>query len=180
MQFLLLIVFLLVPLVVLCSAHSTGEAACAAPPLPQELARLAAWVGTWEAEVTLMGATSKGSETCRLECGGTWLATDFTGSFQGQPFLGKGLTGWDASKNAYAGVWVDSAGSPLSVFADGTFSPDGASFCAHVEGLGLDGKPARFEYLTTFPDARTRTFEIFQVDGGKRALQMKIRYTKRA
>ena len=92
---------------------------------------------------------------------------------------GKGFTGYDAAKGAYAGVWIDSTGGPMSVFANGQFAKDGKSFKALVDGLGMDGKPARFEYLSTFPDARTRTFEIFQVDGGKRELQMSIRYTRK-
>ena len=67
----------------------------------------------------------------------------------------------------------------MSVYSDGRFSPDGKTFTAHVEGLGQDGKPARFEYLSTFPDARTRTFEIFQLAGSGKELQMRIKYTKR-
>jgi hypothetical protein len=150
-----------------------------AASVPDESKRLAAWVGTWDAEVTMMGETTRGQETCRLECGGLWLITEHSGSFQGQPFQGRGFTGYDPSKGAYSGVWIDSSGGPMSVYTNGRFSADGKSYTAAVEGAGMDGKPARFEYRSTFPDARTRTFEIFQVDGGKRELQMSIRYTRR-
>ena len=156
------------------SKHETG-----APPLPPELKRLEAWVGSWDAEVSMMGQVTKGTEVCRLDCGGYWLVTEHTGSFMGQPFLGKGFTGFDATKGTFSGVWIDSSGGPMSVYTNGQFSKDGKSFTALVDGLGMDGKPARFEYLSTFPDARTRTFEISQVDGGKKELQMKIRYTRR-
>jgi hypothetical protein len=54
-------------------------------PLAPELKRLEAWVGTWDAEVSMMGQMSKGSEVCRIECGGNWLVTEHTGSFMGQP-----------------------------------------------------------------------------------------------
>ena len=97
----------------------------------------------------------------------------------GQPFQGKGFTGYDASKGAYTGAWIDSTGGPMSVYTDGKFSADGKTFTAHVEGLGQDGQPARFEYVSAFPDAKRRTFEIFQVAGGKRELMMQIRYAKR-
>ena len=86
----------------------------------------------------MMGQTEKGSEVCRLDCGGNWLITEFTGSFMGQPFQGKGFTGFDASKSAYSGVWIDSSGAPMSVYADGQFAKDGKSFKATVEGLGMD------------------------------------------
>ena len=144
-----------------------------------EKKRLEAWVGTWDAEVSMMGETSQGTETCRLACGGHWLVTEHEGSFMGQPYQGKGFTGHDAAKGAYAGVWIDSTGGPMSVHTDGRFSPDGKTFTAHVDGLGRDGKPARFEYVSTFPDARTRTFEIFRLAGSSKELQMGIKYTKR-
>jgi len=161
------------------AASATPRQDPAAPPLPPEAKRLEAWVGTWDAEVTMMGQTSKGTETCRLACGGHWLVTEHEGSFMGQPYQGKGFTGHDAAKGAYAGVWIDSTGGPMSVHTDGRFSPDGKTFTAHVDGLGRDGKPARFEYVSTFPDARTRTFEIFRLAGSSKELQMGIKYTKR-
>ena len=160
------------------TSPTTGQEPTA-PPLPHEAKRLEAWAGSWDAEVTMMGSTTKGSEVCRLECGGNWLVTEFNGSFMGQPFQGRGFTGFDVSKSAYSGVWIDSSGSPMSVYANGAFSKDGKSFRAEVDGLGMDGKSGRFEYLSTFPDARTRTFEIHQLDGAKRELQMKIRYTRK-
>ena len=159
------------------AASATQETG--APPLPPELKRLEAWVGAWDAEVSMMGQVTKGSELCRLDCAGYWLVTEHTGTFMGQPFLGKGFTGFDAAKGAYTGVWIDSSGGPMSLYSNGQFSKDGKHFTALVDGVGMDGKPARFEYLSTFPDARTRTFEISQVDGGKKELQMRIRYTRR-
>jgi len=164
--------------VVFHAASSTTHQETGAPPLPPELKRLEAWVGSWDAEVSMMGQVTKGSEVCHLDCGGYWLVTEHTGTFMDQPFLGKGLTGFDAAKGAYSGVWVDSSGGPMSVFTSGQFSKDGKSFTALVDGVGMDGKPARFEHLSTFPDARTRTFEISQLEGGKKELQMKIRYTR--
>ena len=180
MQLAFLIVTLIAMLLVLCAGSSAAQQESGAPPLPPETKRLDAWVGTWDAEVSMMGQTTQGSETCRIECGGYWLITEHTGSFMGTPFQGKGFTGYDATKGAYAGTWIDSAGSPMSVYSDGQFSKDGKTLTAHVDGVGMDGKPARFEYVWTFPDARTRTFEIFQLDGGKKELQMKIRYTKKS
>lgn len=161
------------------SSPPSQDAAPALPPLPKELARLDAWVGTWDAEVSMMGQTWNGVETCRVECGGRWLTSNFEGEFMGMPFQGKGLTGFDEARASFAGVWVDSTGGPMTTYADGRFSKDGKVFTAQADGLGRDGKPERCEHVTTFVDARTRTFEIVRVDGGKREPQMSIRYTKR-
>lgn len=179
MQIALLVGTLLSGFLVLRATSSPKQEAPGAPTLAPELKRLEVWVGTWDAEVTMMGQTTKGSEVCRLECGGNWLISEFNGSLMGQPFQGKGFNGFDASKGAYSGVWIDSSGAPMSVYANGQFAKDGKSFKALVEGLGMDGKPGRFEYFSSFPDARTRTFEIFQLGDGKRELQMSIRYTKK-
>lgn len=179
MQLFFLVTAALVTLLALNAAPPAPRQEAGAPPLPPEVKRLQAWVGTWDAEVTMMGQTTKGSETCRVECGGHWLVTEHTGSFMGMPFQGKGLTGFDASKGAYSGVWIDSSGSPMSVFTDGAFSADGKRCTAHVDSIGMDGKPGRFEYVWSFSDARSRSFEVFQVDGGKRELQMSIRYARR-
>jgi hypothetical protein len=161
-------------------AHSSGtRQEPSAPALPPEVKRLEAWIGTWDAEFEMMGTTSSGSEICRLDCAGFWLVTEHTGSFMGQPFHGRGLTGFDPTRQAYVGVWVDSTGGPMSVFTDGEFSADGKTFRAQVDGVGMDGKPARLEYRSTFPDARSRTFEVFQLDGAERELQMRIRYSRK-
>lgn len=160
--------------------ENAAQAGAHAPALPPELAKLQAWTGTWDAEVSLMGQTSTGTEVCRMDVGGYWLATEFTGTFLGAPFHGRGYTGWDAAKSRYSGVWVDSSGGPMSVFATGTFSKDGKTFTALVDGVGPDGKPMKCEHVTTFPDAKTRVFEIHDVGGAKRELQMRITYTKRA
>jgi hypothetical protein len=177
MQLTLLLLLALATGLVLRASSARQEPPAAA--VPPEVRRLDAWVGTWDAEVSMMGETSKGTEVCRLECGGLWLVTEHTGSFMGARYQGKGFTGYDAAKGAYAGAWIDSTGGPMSTYANGRFSPDGKTFTAEVEGAGPDGAPARFEYRSAFPDARTRTFEIFQVGAGKRELMMGIRYTKR-
>jgi hypothetical protein len=177
MQFALVIMSALTVCLVLRATSSSQEPPAAA--VSGDVQRLAAWVGTWDAEVSMMGETSKGTEVCRMECGGLWLTTEHKGSFMGAPYQGKGFTGFDAQKGAYAGAWIDSTGGPMSTYDNGRFSADGKTFTAEVAGAGPDGAPARFEYVSTFPDARTRTFEIFEVGAGKRALMMGIRYTKR-
>lgn len=179
MQLTLLSVVVLLSLFVLCAASPGPQEESAAPPLSAELQRLEAWVGTWDAEVTLMGQTSPGRETCRIDCGGYWLVTEHSGSFLGMPFQGKGFTGFDAARGRFTGAWVDSSGGPMSHYIDGSFSADGKRFTAHVDGAGMDGQPARFEYVSSFPDARTRTFEIFRLADKERVLEMSIRYTRR-
>lgn len=150
-----------------------------APPRPAaELARLTAYVGTWDAEVDMMGETSRGTETCRFDLGGFWLVTDFTGEFMGAPFQGHGITGFDAAAGRFTGVWVDSMGSPLTLL-EGTFSADGKTFTAHVEGPDMTGTTTRFRHQTTFAGDR-RTFRVVALrEGGVEEPWMEIRYQRR-
>ncbi len=157
-----------------------AQGAPGAPPGPgPEHAQLAAWVGTWNAEVECMGQVSKGVETCRMGLGGFWLLTDFEGEFMGAPFSGHGMTGFDPAKGKLVALWADSMGSPLSL-AEGELDAAGKRFVATAEGLGMDGHPGRFEHVTTFEGRDRRTFEIVQLrDGGAREVAMRIRYTRR-
>lgn len=170
-------------LLLFSAAHSSAGEEGGAPEMPgpgKEHDLLKQWVGTWDAEVAIMGQTSRGVEVCQMECGGFWLTTDHQGTVMGGPFQGKGFSGFDPAKQNYVFAWIDSTGAPMSV-ASGTFSADGKTFTAVADGCDMAGQPARFEHVTTFHDARTRSFEICQIlDGGRRESQMKIRYARRA
>jgi hypothetical protein len=79
--------------------------------MADEAAVLEAFVGTWDAEVTIRpgpGAepvNQKGVSTNRL-IAGKWLVIDYRadGGFQGQ-----GIYGWDPARDCYTGAWVDAA-----------------------------------------------------------------------
>jgi hypothetical protein len=174
------LVVVAVPLALIAFANSPSQEATGAPPGPgAEHKKLEAWVGTWDAEVEMMGQVSRGVETCRLDLGGFWLVTDFNGSAMGAPYLGHGLTGVDPAKGKTVVVWADSMGSPLTV-AEGAFDASGKRFVAQASGVDMTGQPARFEHVTTFEGRDKRTFEILQLaEGGQKQLAMRIRYTRR-
>jgi hypothetical protein len=170
---------LTIPVVLLvCATHPAQETSGAPPKPSPDQARIDALVGTWNAELEMMGATSKGVETCRSALGGFWLLTDFEGEFMGAPFHGHGVTGFDAARGKIVNVWVDSSGSPMTI-AEGSFDASGKKLIAESSGLDMTGKPARFKHVTTITSRDARTFEIFQLlEGGKEELAMRIRYTR--
>ncbi len=175
--FLLGIAALAVPFVLIALASSQESSGAPGGPGPDH-AHLDAWVGTWDAEVEMMGQNSKGTETCRRALGDFWLVTDFDGSFLGAPYQGHGLTGLDAAGELLS-IWADSTGGPASI-ARGRFSPDGQRFVAESQGVDMSGQPARFRHVTTFASRDARTFEIFQLaEGGREELALRIRYTRR-
>lgn len=153
----------------------------AGPPGPPEaLDRLQAYLGTWDAEVSMMGQTAKGVETCRMGVGGMWLLTDFEGELMGAPFLGHGLTGFDAATERFHGVWVDSTSGSIARLANGRFEDGGKSLLFDAEGVDMMGNPAKSRHVTRFPNAKTRVFEVYQADErGAESLVMSIKYQKR-
>src|SRR5688572_30810351 len=99
------------------------------PKPTAEHQKLAASVGSWDAVIEAMGEdgkpqTTKGVSEVRLGPGGFWVIDDFNGSFGGMPFVGHGVTGWDAAKGKYVGTWVDSMSGHMMLI-DGTMSADG-------------------------------------------------------
>ena len=65
-----------------------------------------------------------GVEVAKMQPGGFWLISDFSGKFMGEPFHGHGVLGYEAHKKEYVGTWVDSIASVL-VISKGTCSKDG-------------------------------------------------------
>jgi hypothetical protein len=142
-------------------------------------------VGVWDATVEYWPApgvppeVSKGVSTVSM-LGGFWQIDEFESSFMGQPFEGRGQTGWDAAKKAYVGVWVDSM-SPGLMLSDSTYDPKTKTLTGWSEGPGPDGKPAKSKGVTEWKDPDTRVFTMYAPGGtdGKEWLNMRITYKRR-
>jgi hypothetical protein len=178
LSYLIVAVFVLSALVAFAKSAEQDQVGAPPKPSPQQ-AQLESFAGVWNAELEMMGATSKGIETCKSSLGGFWLLTDFEGEFMGAPFHGHGVTGFDAARGKIVNVWVDSSGSPMTI-AEGGFDASGVKLVAESSGVDRTGHPARFKHVTTLTGRDSRTFEIFQLaDGGKEELAMRIRYTRK-
>ena len=82
-------------------------------------------VGTWDATVEMFMApgappeVSKGTEIVTM-MGGFWQLTEFKSEMMGQPFEGRGATGYDPAKKKYVGTWVDTM-TPGYYTVEGTY-----------------------------------------------------------
>jgi hypothetical protein len=61
-----------------------------------------------------------GTEHAELICNGLWVKSVVNGTYQGQPFQGLWLAGYDPNKKKYTSVWVSSMDEPACT-ADGTY-----------------------------------------------------------
>ena len=139
-------------------------------------------VGTWDATVEMFmpGAppsVSKGTETVTM-LGGFWQLSEFKSEMMGQPFEGRGTTGYDPAKKKYVGTWVDTM-TPGYYTVEATYDAATKTMTGTMEGPRPDGGVTRVKTkeTTEWKDADTRVFTMYAPDG--KAPVMRISYKRR-
>jgi hypothetical protein len=153
------------------------------PPMPTpgpEHAMLGKDVGTWDATVEMFmpGAppsVSKGTEVVTM-MGGFWQLTEFKSEMMGQPFEGRGTTGFDPTKKKYVGTWVDTM-TPAYYTVEATYDAATKTLTGWMDGPDQTGVVTKTKETTEWKDADTRVFTMYAPDG--KAPLMKITYKRR-
>lgn len=120
-------------------------------------------VGTWDTVMSVGGSDSKGTVTYKMDLGGLWLSGAMESDLGGQKFSGRSLDSYDATKKKYVSVWVDSMGT-TPMLMEGDWDATKKALTMSGEGPGMDGKPAKWKSITTFPDADTEEMKMFVGD----------------
>jgi Protein of unknown function (DUF1579) len=150
-------------------------------PMHQHLTQAA---GTWDAKVSMeMPGVPKNESAMQqvdtLICNGLWLHTNATGSFDGTPFEGHGLVGYDTNKKQFVSYWVDGMSTGFTKSA-GSYDTDSKTFTLRGEGPGMDGKPMTTEETTSYEGADSRTMVMkSKTADGQDAGTLTIHYTKK-
>jgi len=153
-------------------------------PGPQH-ERLKALAGKWDAEVTVQmmpgmpEEKSKGTEVDEVLWEGRYLETSFTGDFNGMPFKGHGLWGYDNAKQKYISLWIDSM-STMVMSAEGTPDESGKIITVKCDTTcPMTGKPMAVRAVLTLNDPDHHTYESFaSLDGGPEHKSMTIKYSR--
>ena len=154
------------------------------PPMPTpgpEHEMLKKDVGTWDATVEMFmapgapPAVSKGTDTVTM-MGGFWQLAEFKSEMMGQPFEGRGATGYDPVKKKYVGTWVDTM-TPGYYTVEGTYSAATKTLTAVMEGPDPSGQVTKTKETTEWKDADTRVFTMYAPDGT--TVGMRITYKRR-
>lgn len=154
------------------------------PPPPQpgpEHELLRKDVGVWDATVEIFGPpgtppmVSKGTETVTM-LGPFWQVGDFKSEMFGQPFEGKGITGYDPAKKKFVGTWVDTISTSIST-VEATYDAAKKTMTGTMEGVGPDGATTKTKQTTEWKDADTRVFTMYAPDGT--TPMMRISYKRR-
>jgi len=135
--------------------------------------------GEWVVTIKSPEGDSSGSATCKVVCGGLWLASDFHAEFGGQKFHGQGLDGYDPAKKKYLSVWVDSMSTRPLLF-EGTMDKEKKLLTMRGEGPGPDGSLVKYRNETQFKDADHNTVVMYLVgEGGEETKMMTIEYARK-
>lgn len=139
----------------------------------KELAKIA---GTWDFVTEGGPGGGKGTATYKVACNGLWVTSDF--EMADGSFSGRGLDGYDSAKGKFISVWVDSMSTAPLMF-EGSWDGPSKTLTMTGDGMGPDGKPAKFKSVTKHTDADHMTFELFMTTAGTEAKLMTINYTRR-
>jgi hypothetical protein len=113
-----------------------------------------------------------GVEVAKMQPGGFWLISDFSGKFMGEPFHGHGVLGYEAHKKEYVGTWTDSIASVL-VISKGTCSKDGRVTTMIGKSFNpMEKREVTYKQVTEIKDANTKTFHMYDVHGKNEKLIM--------
>lgn len=161
-----------------CAAQASAQA----PPTPgPEHKLLAEAAGTWDCTIKMEGVEgeSKGSSVSKMELGGFWLVTDFSGDLGGMKYSGKGLDGYDAAKKKFIGIWADSmSGSPMVM--EGDYDKDTKTLTMIGEGPDMTGATVKWKGVTKHADKDHQTFTMSTIGADKKEnLMMTIEYVRK-
>jgi hypothetical protein len=111
--------------------------------------------------------------------GGRFLQSKYTGTFQGMPFEGMELLGYDMKKKEYSSVWIDNMGTTLSLGTGGQTDPSGKLFTMTSSfDDPVTGKSVPYRMVTKVIDNNSHTFSMIGTNNGKDYTQMEISYTR--
>jgi hypothetical protein len=103
--------------------------------------------GTWETTMKAGDQEHKGVVKYKMELGGLWLVGSMVSDLDKQKFYGKSLDTYDAKKKKYVGVWFDSMSTtPLTM--EGTYDKEKKTLTLVGDGVGMDGKPAKWKSVS--------------------------------
>ena len=124
--------------------------------------------------------TSTGTTTNEWILDGRFLQQRMEGSFQGTPFHGIGITGFNNATKRYEGFWIDSMGTMMMPLATGTANSTGKviTFSRTMLDPIMNQMITTREVLTIVDDNR-HTFEWYQPGpDGKEFRMMHAEYVR--
>ena len=143
-----------------------GTAAAQEIPKPgPEHKQLKKLEGTWETTMKFGDKEHKGTMTYKLELGGLWLVGSLQSDTEDEKlkFYGKSMETYDSKKKKYVTLWFDSM-STTPMTMEGTYDKEKKTMTMTGESVGMDGKPAKWKWVTQSKDDDTMVMSAYVGD----------------
>ncbi len=142
--------------------------------------------GVWNEEVTMWmkpGAPpSKSVSTCTnmMILGGRYQQSRHTGTFDGMPFEGTSIVGYDNSKKKYVSTWIDNMGTGIMMM-EGTYNPNTKTVDFRGKQVDpLTGKDMEVREEFTMVDDNNQLMKMYMTPPGEKEYQtMEIKFTRK-
>ncbi len=122
--------------------------------------------------------TSGGASEKTMLMDGRYLQEETTGEFNGMPFLGRGITGFDNTKGELVGTWIDNMGTGI---LNTSGKPDASGHTLWGEfNDPASGQVLKLRMVTRVVDADHHVFEYYvTMPGAGELKQMELSYARK-
>src|SRR4051794_29144188 len=153
-------------LVVAAGVAVGSAAAQEAPEFPKpgpEHKALAKMAGTWDTVMKAQGQEHKGTAKIATELGGLWVTSMLESDMGKEKYYGRGMDTYDAKKKKFVSYWFDSM-STTPMLMEGTYDEKTKKTTMTGDGVGMDGKPAKWRSVSELKDEDNYFFAMYVGD----------------
>lgn len=146
---------------------------------------MAASDGEWNMEIQMWMDPNAPAQSMKASCvnkmvlGGRYQQSINTGSFNGMPFEGHSLTGWDNARKIVVSTWVDNMGTGI-MYMEGPWND--ATKTMELKGKMTDpmtGQLTDVRQTMKLVDDNTQVMQQFGMKDGKEFMSMEIKFTRK-
>lgn len=146
---------------------------------------LAASDGEWNLEIQMWMDPNAPAQSMKASCvnkmilGGRYQESINTGSFNGMPFEGLSLTGWDNARKIFVSTWIDNMGTGI-MYLEGPWND--ATKTMELKGKVTDpmtGQVTDVRQTLKIVDDNTQIMQQFGMKDGKEFKNMEIKFTRK-
>jgi hypothetical protein len=146
---------------------------------------MAGWDGEWNEEIQMWmdpnAPAQSMSATCvnKMVLGGRYQESNHAGSFNGMPFEGRSLTGWDNARKVFVSTWIDNFGTGI-IYMEGTWNE--VSKTMELKGKMTDAMTSTvtdIREVFIIVDDNTQIMEQYGMKDGKEFKTMEIKFTRK-
>jgi len=146
---------------------------------------MAASDGEWNMEIQMWMDPNAPAQSMKASCvnkmilGGRYQESINTGSFNGMPFKGHSLTGWDNARKIFVSTWIDNMGTGI-MYMEGPWND--ATKTMELKGKMTDpmtGQVKDVRQTMKMVDDNTQVMEQYDTKDGKEYKSMVIKFTRK-